>query len=94
MSILVGIIVAMGAVIAFLFGKKNDAEALTQNVAVKEQVANIDTTIAQDQGTLQSEAQKRAALQQSLEQTNKNVESVKDLSDFLNRDLSKGPDDK
>jgi hypothetical protein len=94
MKYLLGIIAVLGGVIAWLFGKEQTASALTQNVDVKNQVNALDTKVAHDQGQLADEAAKRQQEQASLQQQENSMQSIQDLDSFLNRDLSKGPDDK
>ena len=90
MTILLGIIAAMGAVIGFLFTKKQNAEAVNQNVEVKQEINQSNQQVVKDQGLLEAEAVKRQQIvEQSQKQSNASMQSIKDMEDFLNRDPSK-----
>lgn len=77
----------MGGSIVYLFVKKNNAEAVNQNVEVRNELNTIGKDIAKDQGLADAEAVKREELKKASQPDP--LKTVKEMEDFLNRDLTK-----
>lgn len=82
---LLAVIAGLGGFSIFSWFKGKSAEALNTNLQVEQKVNTIDTTVSKDQGTLQSEADKRTQIQQQSQKQEVTKDSIQDLTDFLNR---------
>lgn len=88
MTYLIGAIIGLVGFIFFQKTKKDSAEALLENLTTKEKTNALDSSIAKNDGTLQSEEEKRKAIETDTK--NKEVPlGQKDLIDFFNKSLDK-----
>lgn len=65
--------------------RRRNAEAINQNVEVKNQLNEIDKGISKNQGLADAEASKREELKK---QQNDPLKTIKEMEDFLNRSLT------
>lgn len=84
----------MGAALGYFFVKSRSAEALNANIEVGKKLNEVDKSVAKNEGLLQSEEERRAAISRQMDASQKQFETIKEMEDFLSRDLSKGPDEK
>lgn len=84
-TVLLAIIASLGGFGIFTWLKKNSAEALNQNVDIKNQVNKLDSQVAENQGTLDAEAQKRSQAEELVKKQQAVKDSIQDLTAFLNR---------
>lgn len=94
MSYILGLIGVLLAALGYNFVKRRSAEALNANIEVGKKLNEVDKSVAKNEGLLQSEEERREAIKRQMDASSKEFKTIKDLEDFLSRDLSKGPDDK
>jgi len=82
---LLAVIGLLGGGFLFTLFKGRAASALNTNVQTEQQVNKVDATVAEKEGNLQSEADKRAEIEASLAKQKATQDSLQDLTDFLNR---------
>lgn len=82
---------ALGAIIAALFGaviyfksKKDTAEALNQNIEVKEKLNEVSKEIAKNEGLSQAEEEKRKQLEDEANKEKEKGLTGEDLANFFN----------
>lgn len=85
MEYLFAVIGLLVAGITFLWVKKGNAEALLNNTKTKEELNNIDSGIAKNEGLLSAEETKRKQLEANIGESKGKNESLDDLSDFFNK---------
>jgi hypothetical protein len=88
-STLIGIIAALGGLVMFLFSKKQNAEALNQNIEVRGKLNEINSGIANDQGQLLSEEAKRKQLEADSNKEKSKQQTIEELEAFINRNRPK-----
>lgn len=82
---LIGLLVALLGGFFYQKSKRETAEARNSNLEVKEKLNDIDSNIAKNNGTLESEEQKQADLKKELDAVKLTENTVSSIVDFLNK---------
>lgn len=76
---------AILAALYYLWTKKNSAEALNENIDVKNEINELDKQVSKNDGLLESEEEKRKQLQDELNDEKKQSLSLIDLLKFFTK---------
>ena len=83
-SALIGIIGILVGGFLYQRSRANNAQALNENIKTKEELNELDKTIAKNDGLLQSEEEKRAELEKQAQDEKAKEVTQEDLLKFLN----------